>query len=182
LPSSLAWVLPPTLVCSTRPPVSDCGTGADVLASGFSWRFGIGPFSAGRSLCLTLAPRSSPRRTYLPGLPTGLEGHVMTPGLTPPRPRFAGNARRRGRNLNRLSVACASRPRLRPASPAADQPGCGTLGHPVGQIRTALALLVPTFALPPAPGRLPPSLLRRLGRSPTILVQKHEHPRLRRRA
>jgi hypothetical protein len=123
---------------------------------------------AGRSLCLTLAPRSSPRRTYLPGLPTGLEGHVMAPGPTPPRPRITGNARRRGRNLNRLSVACASRPRLRPASPAADQPGCGTLGHPVGQIRTALALLVPTFALPPAPGRLPPSLLRRMGRSPTM--------------
>ena len=182
MPSSLAWVLPSTLVFSTRPPVSVCGTGADVLASGFSWRFGISPFSAGRSLCLTLAPRSSPRRTYLPGLPTGLEGHVMAPGPTPPRPRFTGNARRRGRNLNRLSIACASRPRLRPASPAADQPGCGTLGHSVGQIRTALALLVPTFALPTAPGRLPPSLLRRLGRSPTILVQKHEHPRLRRRA
>jgi hypothetical protein len=88
LPSSLAWGLPPTSVCSTRPPASVCGTGAGRLASGFSRRSGLGPFGRGRSPRLTLAPRSSPRRICLPGLPTGLEGHVVTPGPTPPRPRI----------------------------------------------------------------------------------------------
>ena len=73
----------------------------------------------------------------------------------------------RDRNTNRLSITYAFRPRLRPASPAVDQHGCGTLGHSVEQIRTALALLVPTFALLAPPGRLPPSLHRRPGRSPT---------------
>jgi hypothetical protein len=74
----------------------------------------------------------------------------------------------RDRNTNRLSITYAFRPRLRPASPAVDQHGCGTLGHSVEQIRTALALLVPTFALPAPPGRLPPSLHWRPGRSPTM--------------
>ena len=76
-------------------------------------------------------------------------------------------ARQRDRNTNRLSITYAFRPRLRPASPAVDQHGCGTLGHSVGKIRTSLALLVPTFALPSPPGRVPPSLHRRTGRSPT---------------
>jgi hypothetical protein len=69
-----------------------------------------------------------------------------------------------------LSIAYASPPRLRPASPAVDQHGCGTLGHSVGGIRTLLALLVPTFALPSAPGSLPLPLHRRTGRSPTTRV------------
>ena len=60
----------------------------------------------------------------------------------------------RDRNTNRLSITYAFRPRLRPASPAVDQHGCGTLGHPVGGIRTLLALLMPTFALPHAPAVL----------------------------
>ena len=51
-----------------------------------------------------------------------------------------------------MSITYAFRPRLRPASPAVDQHGCGTLGHSVGKIRTSLALLVPTFALLTPPG------------------------------
>ena len=39
LPSSLTEVLSSTLVCSTSPPVSVCGTVAHVLARGFSWQF-----------------------------------------------------------------------------------------------------------------------------------------------
>ena len=66
-----------------------------------------------------------------------------------------------------MSIAYALRPRLRPASPAGDQHGCGTLGHPVGGIRTPLALLVPTFALPTAPASLPLRLRSRWERSPT---------------
>ena len=91
----------------------------------------------------------------------------MTPGPTSPCPPIANNVWRRDGTLYPLSIAYGSRPRLRPASPAADQPGRGTLGHSVGGILTPLALLVPTFALPAAPGRLPPPLHCRRGRSPT---------------
>ncbi len=83
----------------------------------------------------------------------------MTPGPTPLRPPIARNGQPRHGTLNPLSITYAFRPRLRPGSPAADQHGCGTLGHSVGGIRTPLALLVPTFALPAAPPRLPPRLL-----------------------
>ena len=83
---------------------------------------------------------------------------ACAPGPTPLRPPIARNGRHGDRTSNLLSITYAFRPRLRPASPAVDQHGCGTLGHSVEQIRTALALLVPTFALPSPPGRLPPSL------------------------
>jgi hypothetical protein len=104
---------------------------------------------------------------------------ARAPGPTSLRPPIARNGRPRDRSANRLSIACAFPPRLRPASPAVDQHGCGTLGHSVGRILTALALLMPTFALPAAPARLPPRLLRRPGRSPTTRLPTH--PRLRRR-
>ena len=64
------------------------------------------------------------------------------------------------RNLDLLSIAYASPPRLRPDSPAADQHGCGTLRPSVGRILTALALLIPAFALVAAPAVLPLNLLR----------------------
>ncbi len=80
---------------------------------------------------------------------------VCTPGPTPRRPPIARNGRHGDGSSNLLSITYAFRPRLRPASPAVDQHGCGTLGHPVGGIRTLLALLMPTFALPAAPGSLP---------------------------
>ena len=83
---------------------------------------------------------------------------ARAPGPTPLRPPIAHNDCLRDGNTNPLSITYAFRPRLRPASPAADQHGCGTLGHSVGKIHTSLALLVPTFALPSPPGRLPPSL------------------------
>jgi hypothetical protein len=66
-----------------------------------------------------------------------------------------------GRNLNLLSIAYAFPPRLRPASPAVDKHRCGTLGHSVGRFLTPLSLLMPTFALVTAPGRLTTPLLRR---------------------
>jgi len=96
------------------------------------------------------------------------------PGPTPRRPPIAHHGRHRDGTSNPLSITYASRPRLRPASPAADQPGCGTLGHPVGGIRTPLALLVPTFALPHAPGSLPLPLHRRGGRSPTTEAARRQ--------
>ena len=75
-------------------------------------------------------------------------------------PRLARNGMWRYGSYHPFSIAYGSRPRLRPASPAADQHGCGTLGHSVGGIVTPLALLMPTFALPAAPRILPDPLHR----------------------
>ena len=91
------------------------------------------------------------------------------PGPTSLRPPIAHNGPPRDGTLHPLSITCALRLRLRPASPAVDQHGCGTLGYPVGGIRTLLALLMPTFALPCAPGHVPVPLHRGMGRSPTIM-------------
>ena len=155
LPSSLAWVLPSTLVCSTSPPVSVCGTVATSLARGFSWQSRINPFGFGQNLLLPLTSRSTTPRICLWRLPTGLEGGRNHPRTYLSASPHRSNGPSRDRNLNLLSIGCGSRLRLRPASPAADQHRCGTLGHSVGRILTFLALLVPTFALRAAPGHLP---------------------------
>ena len=137
----------------------------------------LGAFLGGAGSARSVRPEGLPSPSPLgrraggfaspPSLPAW-RAACRPPGLPPRVPPSLNNARRRHGNLDPLSIACAFRPRLRPGSPAADQHGCGTLGHPVGGIRTPLALLVPTFALPPAPGRLPPPLRRRAGRSPTM--------------
>ena len=96
------------------------------------------------------------------------------PGPSRPRPPIARNGWLRDGNLNPLSIAYGASPRLRPASPAADQHGCGTLGHSVGGIRTPLALLMPTFALPAAPPGFPPRASPLTGTLPYQLrVQFH---------
>ena len=166
MPSSLTGGRPPTSVCSTGPPVSVCGTGGRVLARGFSRPCGFDPCGLGK----IPAPSRHPSVTARADLPTRAPyrlGGLAPPDLPPGVPPIARNGRGRDGTSNPLSIAYASRPRLRPASPAGDQHGCGTLGHPVGGIRTPLALLVPTFALPTAPGSLPLPLRRRWGRSPT---------------
>ena len=104
----------------------------------------------------------------LPGW-RGLLPRDLAPRVPPSlHPDCSGNGRARNGNLDPLSIAYGASPRLRPASPAADQHGCGTLGHSVGGIRTPLALLMPTFALPAAPPALTGQLHRRRGRSPTM--------------
>ena len=157
LPSSLTEVLSSTLVCSTCPPVSVCGTGARCLTRGFSWQYGLNPFGLGRSPLLPITPRSPQPRICLWSLPTCLE--ASRPRTYPPASPHRSNNNERYWNLNQLSITYAFRPRLRPDSPAADQHGCGTLGHSVGKIRTSLSLLMPTFALPLAPDSLPLLLL-----------------------
>jgi hypothetical protein len=103
----------------------------------------------------------------LPIVTTYMVGGVTSPDLPPCVPPSLSNGTCWYGTLNPLSITYAFRPRLRPDSPAVDQHGCGTLGHPVGGIRTPLALLMPTFALPPAPGQFPLPLLGWTGRSPT---------------
>ena len=111
------------------------------------------------------SPRAfpSPLRSRSSGFPYPITLQAWRPrgpGPTSRRPPFAHNGRRRDGTLHPLSITCASRLRLRPASPAVDQHGCGTLGYSVGGIRTLLALLMPTFALRSAPGRVPAPLPR----------------------
>jgi hypothetical protein len=170
LPSSLTEVLPSTSVCSTSPPVSVCGTVSAALARGFSRQYGFNPCGLARKPRLPITPRSTSGRICLSRLPTGLEG--LRPRTYPPASPHRSNGQRRDRISNLLSITYAFRPRLRPASPADDQHGCGTLGHSVGGIRTPLALLVPTFALPCAPDSLPLLLHSGMGRSPTTHPQK----------
>ena len=167
MPSSLTEVPSPTWGSSPCPPVSVCGTVAARLARGFSRRCGFRPFGSARTPPLPITPQVNAPADLPTGTPYTLRGPRHGPRAYPPASPHRSNVWRRDGILNPLSIACAFRPRLRPASPAADQPGCGTLGHPVGRIRTALALLMPTFALPHAPGRLTPPLHRRVGRSPT---------------
>ena len=65
LPSSLTRVLPITLVFSTRPPVSVCGTGTRVSTfRGFSRQYGLNHF---RPFGLRLQPLRFPLRIYLQG-------------------------------------------------------------------------------------------------------------------
>jgi hypothetical protein len=167
LPSSLTEGRSSTWVYSTRPPVSVCGTDAARLARGFSRRCGLDPYGLGRAPApyTPLSALSAPA-----DLPAGTAyrvGGVASRDLAPRVPPSLSNGARRHGNLDPSSIAYGASPRLRPASPAADQHGCGTLGHAVGGIRTPLALLMPTFALPAAPPALPGRLHRRRGRSPT---------------
>ena len=87
------------------------------------------------------------------------------------RPPLAQTSRRRCRNLNRLSIAYASRPRLRPDSPRVDQPCSGTLGHSVRGILTRVALLIPAFSLATAPR------LARAAASPPMAMLPYRAPR-----
>ena len=125
------------------------------------------PFLASPASIRPVWPAGRPFHSPLGHSPGGFASRNSLPAwrvLQPPdlAPWIAHHSTgwRWGRNLNRLSITYAFPPRLRPASPAADQHGCGTLGHSVGGIRTPLALLMPTFALPAAPPLLPERLHR----------------------
>ncbi len=166
MPSSLTEGLPSTLVCSTSPPVSVCGTVSMTprLEAFLGCTGSIrAAWAVARAFPSPLGQRAN-GFAYPHSLPAW---RVCTPGPTSQRPPIAQTASHWDRISNLLSITYASRPRLRPASPAVDQHGCGTLGHPVGGIRTLLALLMPTFALPAAPDSLPLPLHGSTGRSPT---------------
>ena len=150
LPSSLTEVPSPTWGSSPCPPVSVCGTVARTLASGFSRSPRPTPLGRGRTPAslspLDHRPGAFPPPDSLPTWTPATDAGVAARG-----PRLADNGYARGGNLHPLAIAYASRPRLRAASPAADEPCCGTLGHPVGGFLAPLALLIPAFALPAAP-------------------------------
>ena len=86
-------------------------------------------------------------RTDLPIRAPYRFGRALRPvDLSPCVPPSLITARRRDRNTNRLSIAYAFRPRLRPDSPAWISLPWNPRAFG-GKIRTSLTLLVPTFAL-----------------------------------
>jgi hypothetical protein len=159
LPSSLTEDHSSTLVSSTSPPVSVCGTVTAPLASGFSRPPGPAR-SVGAKPRLALAPRSTPGGTSRAWLPTGFDALHADAGPAGRRPRLARGGVQWYGNVDPLPIAYGSRPRLRSDSPAADQPCCGTLGHSVEGILTPLSLLIPAFALPAAPRAIASPLRR----------------------
>jgi hypothetical protein len=92
LPSSLTEVLSSTLVYSTSPPVSVCGTGASSLARGFSRRYGLNPCGSRSRAPLPVTSQRSHQGICLPMPPTSLEG-LATPEPSPPRPPIAQTVR-----------------------------------------------------------------------------------------
>ena len=88
MPSSLTEVLSSTLVYSTSPPVSVCGTGTHALTRGFSRRYGLNPCGLPLQAHLPITSQRSCQGICLPAPPTSLEG-ITPPEPSPPRPPIA---------------------------------------------------------------------------------------------
>ena len=166
LPSSLTEVPSPTWGSSPCPPVSVCGTVARTLASGFSGSPRPAALGRGRGPA-SPSPLDQRRRVFPPRDSLPASTPAMDAAAAARGPRLADNGCARDGTLRPFAIAYGSRPRLRAASPAADEPCCGTLGHSVGGFLAPLALLIPAFALPAAPPPVTRRLRRRPGRSPT---------------
>ena len=112
LPSSLTRVLPIALVYSTRLPVSVCGTGTRVSLEAFLGSMGsitCGPYGHRHHLS-----GSGSGFSYYPHFPTGLapeSNNRLTYPSASPHCVFIDSTW--FRNINRMSIAYASRPRLR---------------------------------------------------------------------
>ena len=103
LPSSLTWFLSRTLVCSTHPPVSVCGTAT--MAVDFPWGFSaawLGRLRPGRSQ----GPASRLGRSLRACTRTTSAGRAL-PSASP------RDTPLRFRNVRLMSIAYASPPRLR---------------------------------------------------------------------
>ena len=115
LPSSFTRVLSSALVFSTRPPVSVWGTVVRSLKlRGFSWKLGIGYFPLTRSSSSSHLGLKG-IRIYLNSQPTCLNlDNQRQAGLSLLRPPLGTlSFARRFRNVRLISIAYASRPRLR---------------------------------------------------------------------
>ena len=108
LPSSLAMLLPPALGSSPHPPVSVCGTGATRA---------IAAFLGARPTRFPTLFRSASRLRVSPHGFSCADAHALAPVFPVPardrRARPRSSAVSQCRNINLLSIAYASRPRLR---------------------------------------------------------------------
>ena len=127
LPSSLTEVPSSTLVCSTSPPVSVCGTVISPLASGFSCS--LRPATLGAAVA---PPRTRPSvaapRHFLRDAPYRLGRPACGRCCCRTRSSHRSNGSRWDGIDHPYAIAYGARPRLRTASPAAERPCCGTLG------------------------------------------------------
>jgi hypothetical protein len=111
LPNSLTKVLPFALVSSTHPPVSVCGTGTQASSlRGFSWQLGATTSALPRPLHASTSGCGFP---CTPHRPTRL-APLFHSGGWPTLLRLPFALPRWFRNINRMSIAYAFRPRLRP--------------------------------------------------------------------
>ena len=150
-------------VCSTHPPVSVCGTGAESLPSGFSRDLGLTRFAQ------SLRPEPNPRAGGLPS-PAGRapsRGRPEPRRATPIRRRVGRDAHLRCRNVHLLRFGYACRPRLSPrltlgglASPRKPRVHGGRVT--LSSLATHASILAPARS---TEGR--PSASPRAGRSPT---------------
>ena len=109
MPSSLTEVLSSTLVYSTSPPVSVCGTGTHALTRGFSRRYGLNPCGLPLRAHLPITSQRLCQGICLPAPPTSVEG-IATPEPSPPRPPIApsGLPRRRIARGTGILTRCPS--------------------------------------------------------------------------
>ena len=111
MPSSLTRVLPRAFVFSTRPPVSVCGTGTDLLTRGFSWQCDVRDFAT---------VLRSPSQLVVSVCGFAYTHHLLLGRSLPvdrfPRPPASphrSNANQWYWNFHQLSIDYAFRPRLR---------------------------------------------------------------------
>ena len=109
LPSSLTRVLPLALGFSPHLPVSVCGTGTSILDRGFSRQCEIGCFALRLPINTQLILPDLPKRHTL------CFGHTYPAVCSayPPASPLLSNGYWWYRNINRLSITYAFRPRLR---------------------------------------------------------------------
>lgn len=176
--SSLATVVSLASGFSPRPRVSVLGTGRPRSdASRFSWRVYPAPSYSRSPAFLPSGPGACGEELWLPRPCAPAAGLFQSPGL-PCHPRHGHRHADGLRNLRRIPIDCASRPRLRPrltpggrTSPGRPRPSGWGDSHPP-------SLLTPAFSLACAPRALAVPL-RRTGDAPLPILRI---PRFRRRA
>ncbi len=137
MPSSLTGVLSRALGSSPRPPVSVSGTGTSLLARGFSWQPGLGPFG-------TRLPSPSRLGLACGGFayrtPYSLGPGLPSPGGTYPSASPHRSSRRGGGTgiSTRFPSPTPFGLGLGPDSPWVDEPSPGTLGLSADRILTCL--------------------------------------------
>ncbi len=179
LPSSLTEDHSSTLVCSTSPPVSVCGTVTAPLASGFSRQLRPGPLGA---------PRGGPSPSPLGQRPPGFPAVTSLPASTPCS-RALGLPRCVPASL--VMVGGGTGLSTRSPSPTARALGLGPT-HPQRISRAAEPSDIRCGGFPPPSrysyrhshshplhGSVTGPLRRRVGRSPTMAGAAHLHPWLR---
>ena len=167
MPNSLTKVLPIALVCSTRPPVSVCGTVTCRLTRGFSWQLGFNHFWA-------LGPAITPQapRADLPTQFIALQAWHLNPitgWSTLLRHPFAQSLRRGTGILTRCPSTTALALALGPTNPTRINLASETSDFTANMFLTRFSLLMPAFSLLSNPTDL--TVCLRLAQNAPLLSQ-----------